>query len=68
MPEQELKERIRQEATALFLKYGVRSVSMDDISAQLGISKKTLYQYYNDKNELIENVLEGIIGINECSC
>ncbi|HRN79035.1 MAG TPA: TetR/AcrR family transcriptional regulator [Ferruginibacter sp.] len=68
MSEQELKERIRQEATALFLKYGVRSVSMDDISAQLGVSKKTLYQYYTDKNELIENVLEGIICINECSC
>lgn len=68
MSELELKERIRHEATALFLKYGVRSVSMDDISAQLGVSKKTLYQYYTDKNELIENVLEGIICINECSC
>lgn len=68
MSEQELKERIRQEATALFLKYGVRSVSMDDIAAQLGMSKKTLYQYYKDKNELIEQVLEGIICVNECSC
>lgn len=68
MTELELKERIKQEATVLFVKYGVRSVSMDDIAAQLGASKKTLYHWYKDKNELIEHVLEGIICVNQGSC
>ena len=36
--------------------YGVRSVSMDDISHQLGMSKKTLYQYYKDQTDLVEKV------------
>jgi len=42
----------------LFRQYGVRSVSMDDISRALGISKKTLYQYVTNKNELIEKILD----------
>jgi len=36
------------------MKYGVKSVTMDDISKKLGISKKTLYTVIKDKNELIE--------------
>ena len=51
------KERITEKAHELFMRYGVRSVSMDDIAAQLGMSKKTLYQYYTDKEELVDAVL-----------
>ncbi len=57
----ELKERIIQEARTLFLKLGIRSVSMDEIATQLGISKKTLYQHFQDKDELVDLVLEGQI-------
>lgn len=49
----EPKERILVRAHELFNKYGIRSVSMDDIAAQLGMSKKTLYQYFVDKEELV---------------
>lgn len=35
------------------MKYGIRSVSMDDISTALGISKKTIYQYYESKDDLV---------------
>lgn len=49
----EPKERIIVKAHELFNKYGIRSVSMDDIAAQLGMSKKTLYQYFVDKEELV---------------
>jgi len=49
------------EAKALFLKLGIRSVSMDEIAAQLGISKKTLYQHFKDKDELVDLVLVGQI-------
>ncbi len=57
----EAKERIILEAKALFLKLGIRSVSMDEIAAQLGISKKTLYQHFKDKDELVDLVLVGQI-------
>jgi len=38
----------------LFRKYGIRSISMDDISRELGISKKTLYQFVSSKADLLE--------------
>jgi TetR/AcrR family transcriptional regulator, cholesterol catabolism regulator len=52
------KVRIREKAKELFLRYGIRSVSMDDIANQLGMSKKTIYQYFTDKNELVDAVVE----------
>lgn len=54
----EAKERIIQEARNLFLRLGIRSVSMDEIATQMGISKKTLYQHFQDKNQLVDLVLE----------
>ncbi len=42
----------------IFLKYGIRSVSMDDICKELAISKKTLYQYVANKKELIKMILD----------
>ena len=44
--------------STLFMKYGIKSVSMDDVSRELGISKKTLYQYFKDKDELVTKVVE----------
>ena len=44
---------IIQKATSLFFRYGVRSVSMDDLSRELGISKKTLYQVIGNKDSLV---------------
>lgn len=41
----------------LFKKYGIKSVSMDDIAQQLCISKKTLYQYFKDKADLVVKVV-----------
>lgn len=42
----------------IFMKYGIRSVSMDDISRQLGMSKKTLYQHFENKSDLVRQVLQ----------
>jgi len=42
----------------LYRKYGIRSVTMDDVSRELGISKKTLYQYVLDKDELVRKVID----------
>lgn len=49
----EVKDKIVEGASFLFHKYGVRSVSMDDIARHLSMSKKTLYQYFKDKDELV---------------
>ena len=49
---------ILEKALELFLKFGIRSVSMDNIANELGISKKTLYNHFKDKNELIQQVEE----------
>ena len=54
----ETKIRIKVKAHELFMRLGIRSVSMDDIAAQLGMSKKTIYQYYADKDELVNAVMD----------
>ena len=65
-----MKERILSEAEKLFWRYGVRSVTMDDIARQLGISKKTIYQHFSDKEEILYQVLEQKINedITEMRC
>ena len=64
----EAKERILVKTHELFNRYGIRSVSMDDIAAQLGMSKKTLYQYYTDKDELVNAVFDEILTNNKSQC
>lgn len=64
----EVKERILIKSHELFNQYGIRSVSMDDIAAQLGISKKTLYQYYTDKDELVTAVFTLVMDHNREEC
>jgi hypothetical protein len=64
----EPKERIMRKAEELFLQFGIRSVSMDDIANNLGMSKKTLYQYYADKDELVDAVIDTHISGIELEC
>lgn len=54
----ESKEKIVQAAEQLFLKYGMKGVTMDDISRKLAISKKTIYNYYKDKDDIVNIVTE----------
>lgn len=48
---------IADRSREIFMKYGIRSVSMDDISRELGMSKKTLYQHFLNKSDLVKQVL-----------
>jgi TetR/AcrR family transcriptional regulator, cholesterol catabolism regulator len=64
----DVKERILLKATELYMHYGIRSVTMDDIALQSGVSKKTIYQFYADKDELIEAVFLGEINHSEACC
>ena len=51
------KEKILTTAEKLFLRYGLRSVTMDDLARKLGISKKTLYQYVENKMDLVQKIM-----------
>lgn len=50
------------EAGKIFWTYGIRSVTMDDLATRMGISKKTLYQYVSDKNDLVDKVLDHVLN------
>lgn len=60
-----LEERIINHSKELFLKYGIKSISMDDISSHLGISKKTLYNYISNKDELVDKIVEQHLAQNK---
>lgn len=64
----ELKDRVLEKAHELFHRFGIRSVSMDELATQNGISKKTLYQLYTDKDELVDAVMSVIIEANRGEC
>ncbi len=49
-----MKEKIIEKATDMFLNYGFKSITMDDISTEMGISKKTIYQHFSDKTSLVQ--------------
>ncbi len=64
----EIKDRIQEKARDLFMRLGIRSVSMDDIATQLGMSKKTIYQFFSDKDELVEAVMASNIQQTQQDC
>lgn len=67
----EVKDYIINGADNLFCQYGFKSVTMDDIAKQLGVSKKTIYQHFKDKNELInilirDRIVNQDLQMNKC--
>ncbi|MEO5601278.1 MAG: TetR/AcrR family transcriptional regulator [Cyclobacteriaceae bacterium] len=53
MEEINIRQKIQKGAEDLFMRYGVRSISMDDIARHLSVSKKTLYQHFADKEDIV---------------
>jgi AcrR family transcriptional regulator len=53
-----MEDKIIAKATEMFLKLGFKSVTMDDIASEMGISKKTIYKYFINKEVLIERGTE----------
>lgn len=49
----------------LFMKLGPRAVTMDEIAQRAGISKKTVYLYFRDKNDLVNTLYSKVIEIME---
>eukprot|EP00764_Aduncisulcus_paluster_P001644 gnl/Carplike_NY0171/12388_a17879_113.p1 GENE.gnl/Carplike_NY0171/12388_a17879_113~~gnl/Carplike_NY0171/12388_a17879_113.p1 ORF type:complete len:209 (-),score=3.28 gnl/Carplike_NY0171/12388_a17879_113:411-1037(-) len=52
------KQHILKQAGNLYLKFGIRGVTMDDVAVEFGISKKTLYQYFKDKEDMVSQVID----------
>jgi TetR/AcrR family transcriptional regulator, cholesterol catabolism regulator len=66
----ELKN-ILQKVRELYMKYGIKSITMDDVARELGISKKTLYQYVTDKDDLVGKFIDNEILMRQeeiCKC
>lgn len=51
-----MKDKVLKKATELFLTLGVKSVTMDDLAHEMGISKKTIYTHFENKTKLIEEI------------
>ena len=49
-----MREEILHKATELFLNLGFKSVTMDDLAQEMGISKKTIYSHFDNKTKLVE--------------
>ncbi|MEP2937511.1 MAG: TetR/AcrR family transcriptional regulator [Gilvibacter sp.] len=70
-----MKESIVEKASEMFLTLGFKSVTMDDIAREMGISKKTIYVHYSNKAKLVDavsfylfdNICSGIDHICDCS-
>lgn len=58
-----MRDKILHKSADLFLSYGFKSVTMDDIANALGISKKTIYQHFENKTKLVEATTLYMFGI-----
>jgi len=66
---EEIRKELIEKIGQLYQRYGIKSVTMDDIAGELGISKKTLYKYFIDKADLVKKiVLHSIDEQKECFC
>ena len=52
------KTRILKQASEMFTRYGIRSITMDEIARSIGISKRTLYESYSNKEDLLSCCLD----------
>ncbi|CAL2077257.1 TetR/AcrR family transcriptional regulator [Tenacibaculum sp. 190524A02b] len=55
-----MKDKILEKAGEMFLNFGFKSVTMDDIARELGVSKKTLYKYFSNKVALVDAATEAV--------
>lgn len=61
-----MEDKIIGKATEMFLTLGFKSVTMDDIATGMGISKKTIYQHFENKNDLVEAVTMNLFETISC--
>lgn len=59
------EQQIIADAIKVFMTYGIKSVTMDDVAKHLRMSKKTLYQYVSNKNDLVKRCLDRDCQVTE---
>ncbi len=59
------QQQVLFKSEELFMRYGLKSVTMDDIARHLGISKKTLYEYVDNKADLIGKILDSRVALEQ---
>lgn len=62
-----MKEKILNAAAQLIQRYGLKKFTVDEIAAELSISKKTIYQYFNSKDDIIREYFEASIASDKDS-
>ncbi|MGB0933211.1 MAG: TetR/AcrR family transcriptional regulator [Lishizhenia sp.] len=55
---EEKKLEIIEKSARVFMRFGVKSVTMDDLVSKLGVSKKTIYKYFKDKSDLVMHIIK----------
>ena len=58
----ETKDRIIVETLKLFMRYGIKNITMDRLAKNLGVSKRTIYELFKDKNELIKHCINRLVA------
>ena len=64
----EIKDRILNHAQQLFMRNGIKSVSMDDIATDMGMSKKTLYKWFENKDQIVQASTTRHLTGTQCDC
>ena len=62
------RNEIIDKSAMIFLRHGIRSVTMDDLARELGVSKKTFYNYFKDKDDLVTRIVSTLIERNQVAC
>jgi AcrR family transcriptional regulator len=65
---QDIKLKITQAAFDLFCQRGIKSVSMDDIAQQLSMSKKTIYKWFDNKDQIVYHACKNFLATMEADC
>ena len=64
----EKRLEILERSSLVFMKYGIKSITMDDLARELGISKKTIYKYFKDKDDLVRSIIEMKVSMDAALC
>jgi AcrR family transcriptional regulator len=62
------KMELLERASTVFMKYGLKSVTMDDLCREIGVSKKTIYKYFEDKNDLVLTIIQFKVEMDKQAC
>jgi AcrR family transcriptional regulator len=61
-----MRHKILETSNELFLNLGFKSVTMDEIAKKMGVSKKTIYKYFENKTELVAALTDYMFDTVSC--